>query len=60
MHSVLRLRGELQKLLDTQASRLTDTKRQSAYLSTHYEDLLKLVRVRSSASAFAFRALTIA
>jgi hypothetical protein len=44
-HSVLRLRAELQKLLDSQASRLTEPKRQATYLATHYEDLLKLVRV---------------
>lgn len=46
LHSLLRLRQELDKLLTFQASKISTPDKQRAFLVTHYEELLQGLSVR--------------
>lgn len=43
---ILRLRNELQKVMNAQAGRLPDRAKSNAYLSTQYETMLSGISVR--------------
>jgi hypothetical protein len=44
-HSLVRLRTELEKLLMNESSKVSDPAKKSAYLVTHYEEILQELAV---------------